>query len=99
MFGRRCRIGCGGRSSTKSPQYWRRCVMKSELVKTMHLQRRAVVYVRQSSPSQMVSHQESLRLQYALKLRAKELGWREADIDVVDTDLGLSAASTVHRDG
>lgn len=73
--------------------------MKSELVKATHLERKAVVYVRQSSPSQMVSHQESLRLQYALRQRARELGWHEADIDIIDTDLGFSAASATHRDG
>jgi DNA invertase Pin-like site-specific DNA recombinase len=73
--------------------------MKSELVRTTHLERRAVVYVRQSTPSQMINHQESLRLQYALRQRARELGWREADIDVIDADLGLSGASTAHRGG
>ena len=36
---------------------------------------------------QVVSNQESLRLQYALRQRARELGWHEADIDVIDADL------------
>ncbi|WP_287181490.1 resolvase [Mesorhizobium sp.] len=67
--------------------------MKSELVKPTHLARRAVVYVRQSTPHQVVSNQESLRLQYALRQRARELGWHDADVDVIDADLGLSAAS------
>ena len=40
----------------------------------MHLSRRAVVYIRQSTPHQVVSNQESLRLQYALQQRARELG-------------------------
>jgi hypothetical protein len=40
--------------------------MKSELVKPVHLARKAVVYIRQSTPHQVVSNQESLRLQYAL---------------------------------
>jgi DNA invertase Pin-like site-specific DNA recombinase len=65
--------------------------MISELIKPHHLDRRAVVYVRQSTPHQVLSNQESLRLQYALCQRALELGWREADIEVVDADLGLSA--------
>ena len=47
----------------------------------------------------MVSNQESLRLQYALRQRARELGWHEADIDVIDTDLGLSGASAAQRGG
>ena len=64
--------------------------MKSELIKPTHLTRKAVVYIRQSTPHQVVSNQESLRLQYALRERARELGWHEADIDVIDADLGLS---------
>ena len=66
--------------------------MKSELVKPTHLARKAVVYIRQSTPHQVVTNQESLRLQYALRQRARELGWHEADIDVIDTDLGVSGA-------
>lgn len=73
--------------------------MKSELVKPTHLARKAVVYIRQSTPNQVVNNQESLRLQYGLKQRARELGWREADIDVIDTDLGFSGASAALRAG
>src|SRR5882757_8340221 len=73
--------------------------MKSELIKPNHLDRKAVVYVRQSSPQQVINNQESLRLQYALRQRARELGWHEADIDVIDADLGLSGASVAQRSG
>ena len=73
--------------------------MKSELVTPTHLARKAVVYIRQSTPHQVVSNQESLRLQYALQQRARELGWHEADIDVIDADLGLSGASAAQRSG
>ena len=73
--------------------------MKSELVKPTHLARKAVVYIRQSTPHQVVSNQESLRLQYALRERARELGWHEADIDVIDADLGQSGASAAQRSG
>jgi DNA invertase Pin-like site-specific DNA recombinase len=73
--------------------------MHSDLIKPHHLDRRAVVYVRQSSPQQVLSNQESLRLQYALHQRARELGWREADIEVIDADLGLSGAAAAHRQG
>lgn len=73
--------------------------MKSELVTPNHLARKAVVYIRQSTPHQVVSNQESLRLQYALRQRARELGWHDADIDVIDADLGLSAASAAQRSG
>jgi DNA invertase Pin-like site-specific DNA recombinase len=73
--------------------------MGSELVKSNHLTRKAVVYVRQSTPHQIVNNQESLRLQYALHQRARELGWHEADIDIIDADLGLSGASASQRQG
>jgi DNA invertase Pin-like site-specific DNA recombinase len=73
--------------------------VKSELVKPTHLARKALVYVRQSTPHQVISNQESLRLQYALQQRARELGWHEADIDVIDSDLGLSGASAAQRSG
>ncbi|MFV0409843.1 MAG: recombinase family protein [Paracoccus sp. (in: a-proteobacteria)] len=71
----------------------------SELIQLAHLKRKAVVYIRQSTPHQVVSNQESLRLQYALSQRARDLGWHEADIDVIDADLGLSGASASHRSG
>lgn len=41
----------------------------------------------------------SLKLQCALSQRARDLGWREADIDVIDSDLGLSGAAAAHRKG
>lgn len=73
--------------------------MSSELVRPHHLERRTVIYVRQSTQHQVLSNQESLRLQYALRQRARDLGWREADIEVVDTDLGLSGATAKDRQG
>ena len=73
--------------------------MKSELVKPTHLARRAAVYIRQSTTHQVVNNQESLRLQYALRQRARELGWHAADIDVIDADLGISGASAAQRSG
>jgi DNA invertase Pin-like site-specific DNA recombinase len=73
--------------------------MGSELVNPNHLNRKAIVYIRQSTPHQVVSNQESLRLQYALCQRARELGWHEADINVIDADLGLSGATASHRQG
>src|SRR3954451_20287241 len=73
--------------------------MISELVTARHLSRKAVVYIRQSHPHQVLSNQESLRLQYALCQRACDLGWQEADVEVVDADLGLSGAAADHRRG
>src|SRR5690348_17317342 len=73
--------------------------MHSELIAPGHLARRAVIYIRQSTPHQVLTNQESLRLQYALRQRAVELGWHEADVEVIDHDLGESGASTVNRSG
>ena len=73
--------------------------MTSELVTARHLGRKAVIYIRQSTPQQVLSNQESLRLQYALRQRARELGWCEADIEVIDNDLGRSGATTAQREG
>src|SRR6266849_681023 len=71
----------------------------SELVSTEHLTRKAIIYIRQSTPHQVLTNQESLKLQYALKQRALSLGWREDDIEIIDTDLGLTGAAAGHREG
>jgi len=71
----------------------------SELITPQHRARKALIYVRQSTPQQALSHQESLRLQYALEQRAVSLGWRPEDVVVVDADVGLTATSAEHRAG
>src|ERR1700712_4555647 len=73
--------------------------MISDLVTPRHLCRKAVIYIRQSTPHQVFTNQESLRLQYALRQRARDLGWIEADIEVIDADLGQSGAAAEHRHG
>ena len=69
----------------------------SDKIKPQHLARKAMLYVRQSSPYQVNHNLESQRLQYAMQDRLHQLGWRE--IDVVDEDLGRSAAGMVTRVG
>ncbi|MFF3879375.1 recombinase family protein [Streptomyces sp. NPDC001978] len=64
-----------------------------------HLQRLAAVYVRQSTRQQILDHQESTRLQYALVDRAITLGWEADRVLVIDDDLGMSATSAVARTG
>src|SRR5437868_1430689 len=54
----------------------------AEKIQPWHWQRLAVVYVRQSTPQQVLDHQESTRLQYGLTERAVELGWAEAQVVV-----------------
>ncbi|WP_249402410.1 recombinase family protein [Streptomyces sp. YIM 121038] len=58
-----------------------------------------MVYVRQSTRQQVLSHQESTRLQYALKDRAVALGWEADRVLVIDDDLAMSATSAVARTG
>ena len=71
----------------------------SELVTPQHLQKKALIYIRQSTPHQQISNQESLRLQYALQERAQSLGWRADDVEIIDADLGLTGTSALHRTG
>jgi len=68
-------------------------------VSPRHLDRLAMVYVRQSTPQQLVKHQESTRLQYGLVERALALGWSKERIVVIDDDLGRSGASAEGRPG
>src|SRR5436305_9671525 len=62
-----------------------------------HLERKAILYVRQSSAYQVTHNLESQKLQYAMQKHLHQLGWRE--VEVVDDDLGCSAAGTVVRAG
>jgi excisionase family DNA binding protein len=64
-----------------------------------HRRRRAVVYVRQSTPQQLERNHESRARQYALRERAIELGWPAAAVAVVDDDLGRSGAAADGRLG
>jgi DNA invertase Pin-like site-specific DNA recombinase len=63
---------------------------RSHKITPVHLGRKAVVYLRQSSERQVKENTESQRLQYALAQRAREFGWHQ--VEIIDTDLGRSAA-------
>src|SRR5215218_621093 len=71
--------------------------MSADKVRPHHLARRAIIYVRQSSAHQVLHNPESRALQYAMRDRLAALGWPE--IEVVDEDLGRSAAGGVARAG
>lgn len=64
-----------------------------------HRARLAIVYLRQSSASQVEHNRESTERQYALASRANELGWPQDRVQVIDEDLGLSGAGTAARPG
>src|SRR4029453_11941646 len=57
-----------------------------------HLLREALIYVRQSHPTQVQRHPESARRQYGLVERAEQLGWAREQTHVIDEDQGKSAA-------
>jgi DNA invertase Pin-like site-specific DNA recombinase len=71
--------------------------MISDKVRPHHLERKALLYVRQSSAHQVLHNRESSALQYAMRDRLTALGWLE--IEVIDDDLGRSAAGGVQRAG
>ena len=71
--------------------------MISDKVRPHHLERKALLYVRQSSAHQVLHNRESSALQYAMRDRLAALGWTE--IEVIDDDLGRSAAGGVQRAG
>ncbi|MGF6408660.1 recombinase family protein [Paraburkholderia sp. MM5482-R1] len=69
----------------------------SDKIRAQHLARKAMLYVRQSSAYQVSHNLESQKLQYAMQDRLHQLGWNE--IEVIDEDLGRSAAGTQTRTG
>ena len=68
-------------------------------VQPCHLERGAYLYIRQSSPRQVLENVESTKRQYALRGRAIALGWRDEQIIVIDHDQGESGASAAWREG
>jgi DNA invertase Pin-like site-specific DNA recombinase len=72
---------------------------RPDKVQPWHYDRLAIVYVRQSDPHQVLTHQESTRLQYGLTARAADLGWSAERVLVIDDDLGKSGTTTEGRSG
>ncbi len=68
-------------------------------VRPWHLQRKAVVYIRQSTPQQVLEHRESADRQYSLVHRAAALGWPQDGVEVVDEDQGRSGQTVEGRLG
>lgn len=64
-----------------------------------HLERDAYLYIRQSTPRQVLENTESTQRQYALRDRAVAQGWPLDRIHVIDCDLGKSASHSAGRDG
>lgn len=71
----------------------------STRIKSHHLSRQAIIYVRQSTAQQAINNRESLQLQYALRDRAIALGWPKSQVVVIDSDLGMTGSTTQGRVG
>src|SRR5712672_2040353 len=78
-------------------QRWSGAAMSTDKIGPQHLRRKAILYVRQSSAHQVLHNRESGALQYAMRDRLTALGFTE--IEVIDEDLGRSAAGSVQRSG
>jgi DNA invertase Pin-like site-specific DNA recombinase len=74
-------------------------VETSQKVTASQLKRSAFLYVRQSTPRQVLEHTESTARQYALRKRAVALGWQDDQVITIDSDLGQSGASSADRQG
>ena len=68
-------------------------------ITSMHLKRKAILYIRQSTMRQVYENAESTLRQYALKEKLIRFGWQEESITVIDCDLGQSGAESSGRDG
>ena len=63
-------------------------------VKSTHTRRDAIVYIRQSHPSQVENNRESTARQYALVEKAMALGWAQSQVTTIDEDLGVPDSIT-----
>src|SRR5206468_9386749 len=68
-------------------------------VRDHHLDRKAIVYIRQSSPQQVAEHKESTARQYALADLAVALGWPRDRVEIIDADQGRSGKTATGRLG
>jgi DNA invertase Pin-like site-specific DNA recombinase len=71
----------------------------SSKVRPEHLEKLAIVYVRQSSPTQVLEHRESTARQYALAEQAIAFGWQRERVLIIDEDLGKSGRTAEGRSG
>src|SRR5258708_3057464 len=73
--------------------------LRSAKIQDRHLAQLAIVYVRQSSPQQVLEHRESRERQYALADDGVALGWPKERVLVIDEDQGQSGKTADTRSG
>lgn len=86
-----------GRTIEPSPDF--SGPIPSSKIQPHHLERLAIVYIRQSTLQQVAHHSESTKLQYGLPRRAEQLGWPRRSVLLIDDDLGRSGTSAEGRPG
>ena len=67
-------------------------------IQEQHRRKPAYIYLRQSTPGQVLHHRESTERQYALREKARELGWTESLIRTLDQDLGKTGTEMTRRE-
>jgi len=82
-----------------NPEYLPMSSSRQHKITEYHLKRLAYVYIRQSSPKQVLHNRESQHNQYQLVQRAEKLGWKPERIRVIDADQGISARESESRSG
>jgi DNA invertase Pin-like site-specific DNA recombinase len=73
--------------------------MTAVKIQSTQYERIAYVYVRQSTPWQVIENRESTERQYGLRGRAIDLGWPASRVEVIDEDQGRTGSLSAHRTG
>lgn len=70
-----------------------------EKIRSTHMERHAFIYLRQSTPGQVLHHRESQLNQEQMAHRAKQLGWTPHQVHIIRMDLGQSGREATQRQG
>jgi DNA invertase Pin-like site-specific DNA recombinase len=89
----------GEREDGSSPSAMAFGPRQTSKIRDRHLDRLAVVYVRQSSPQQVIENRESRARQYALAQFAQRLGWPPERVVIIDEDQARSGRFIENRSG
>jgi DNA invertase Pin-like site-specific DNA recombinase len=90
---------CESQGAEESKRVTATVGLRSTKIRDLHLNRLAIVYVRQSSPQQVIENRESRERQYALAQVAQRMGWPEERVVVIDEDQGQSGKTAHDRSG
>jgi DNA invertase Pin-like site-specific DNA recombinase len=92
-------VECDQASIPAAPSVMTFGLRSASKIRDVHLDRLAIVYVRQSSPQQVLENRESRERQYALAQFAQRLGWLAERVVIIDEDQGQSGKSADNRSG